>query len=422
MPPEVRVRRKQGHNICLPCAGMNLHPPTLLFVCAAVLLLAATVMTWFGARQRCYRGYWCWVSAQWLLAFGLGLQIAAPGSDLVSAAAHLLVLQWPVFVLMGLRRFYSRHGLPVHGAVDLVLLGLAWLGLAVALQTRASPSAQLIAWSVGPLLLLAYAAILVTRLTEFKGSAALQLLVIALGAAAFANLTRLVGAGSVPVLPHEALLAGTVIMLIPALVLVHAVLMLSFQRTEHTWTAEQRKLRYLADMDVVTRVANRRHFQELVADALITFEAEHSSVMTFDIDHFKRINEMFGHATGDDALRQVSQCMQDTLREMDVAGRLGGDEFACFLPDTLPKGAMAVASRMVSNLAAHQVAPRIAPLSLSFGIVQMHDGELIADALRRSEQALFEAKRQGRSRIVVATGPSDKPVFTNSRSLGLFGA
>jgi diguanylate cyclase len=401
---------------------MNLHSPTLLFVCTAVLLLAAGVMTWFGARQRCYRGYWCWVAAQWLLSLGLGLQIAAPRSDLVLAAAHLLVLQWPVFVLTGLRRFYSRHGLPVHGVVDLALLGLAWLGLALALQTQASVSAQLIAWSAGPSLLLAYAGLLVTRLTEFKGSAALQLLAIAMGAASLANLYRLVDASGAPSLPEEALLAGSASMLLPALVLVHAVLMLSFQRTEHTWTAEHRKLRYLADMDVVTRVANRRHFQELVADALVNFKSEHSSVMTFDIDHFKRINEMFGHATGDDALRQVSQCMQDTLREMDVAGRLGGDEFACFLPDTLPKGAMAVASRMVSNLAAHQVAPRIAPLSLSFGIVQMHEGELVADALRRAEQALFEAKRQGRSRIVVATGPSDKPVFTNSRTLGLFGA
>jgi diguanylate cyclase len=401
---------------------MTLHPPTLLFVCAAVLVLAATAMTWFGARQRCYRGYWCWVSAQWLLAAGLVLQIGAPRGDSVSAAAHLLVLQWPVLALAGLRRFYSRHGLPVRSTVDLSLLGFAWLGLVAALQTRAAAPVQLAAWSLGPVLLLGYAAALVTRLTEFKGSAALQLLAIALGAGALANLYRLSGLGGGPALPEQTLLAGSVIMLLPALVLVHVVLMLSFQRTETTWTAEQRKLRYLADMDVVTRVANRRHFQELVADALVNFKAEHASVMTFDIDHFKRINEMFGHATGDDALRQVSQCMQDTLRDMDVAGRLGGDEFACFLPDTLPKGAMAVASRMVSNLAGHQVAPRIAPLSLSFGIVQMHEGELIADALRRAEQALFEAKRQGRSRIVVATGPSDKPVFTNSRTLGLFGA
>jgi diguanylate cyclase (GGDEF)-like protein len=128
---------------------------------------------------------------------------------------------------------------------------------------------------------------------------------------------------------------------------------------------------------------------------------------------------MFGHASGDDALRQVSECMRETLREPDVAGRLGGDQFAVLLPDTAPKGAMVVASRIVTHLATRQVAPRIAPLSLSFGVVSLFEGETIADAIRRAEQALHEAKRQGRSRVVVATGSSDKPVFTNSRTLGL---
>jgi diguanylate cyclase len=144
-------------------------------------------------------------------------------------------------------------------------------------------------------------------------------------------------------------------------------------------------------------------------------------MITFDIDHFKRINEMFGHAAGDDALRQVSQCLRETLREFDVAGRVGSHEFVILLPDTLPKGAMAVASRMAAQLAARDVAPRMATLSLSFGIVRLFEGEGIADALRRAEQALFEAKRQGHSRIVVATGSSENPVFTNSRTLGLFG-
>ena len=401
---------------------MILHPPTLLFVCAAVVLLAAMVMTWFGARQRCYRGYWCWVWAQWLLGASLVLQLVGPRNDLVSAAAQLLVLQWPVFVLAGLRRFYSRHGLPVQGVVDLVLFGLAALGVAVAMQPRASAQTQLMAWSLGPLLLQAYAAILITRLAEFRSSAALQLLAIALGAAAIASLSRLVFTVDASAADPQALPIGSVIMILPAFVLVHVALMLSFQRTEHTWQAEQRKLRYLADMDVLTHVANRRHFQELAAGALASFKSEQASVMTFDIDHFKRINEMFGHASGDDALRQVSQCMRDTLREQDVAGRVGGDEFAILLPDTLPKAAMAVASRMVANLATHQVAPRIAPLSLSFGIAQMYEGETIVDALRRAEQALFEAKRQGRSRMVVATGSKDKPVFTNSRTIELFGA
>jgi diguanylate cyclase (GGDEF)-like protein len=401
---------------------MTLHPPTLLTVCGIAVLLAAATLTWFGARQSCYRGYWFWVTAQWLLGAGLVLQVGAASSDLVSAAAHLLVLQWPICVLAGLRRFYSRHGLPVHGGIDLGMLALAWLSVAMVLQTRASPSVELLAWCVGPMLLQAYVAVLVTRLAEFKSSPALQFLAIGLVAAALANGYRLAFAGSAPATVSETLLASSAIMVLPAIAMVPVVLMLSFQRTEHTWRAEQRKLRYMADMDVLTRVPNRRHFQQLATETLAATKAEEASVIAFDIDHFKRINEMFGHAAGDDALRQVSQCMRETLRELDVAGRVGSHEFVILLPETLPNGAMAVASRMVAKLAPHQDAPRMSALSLSFGIVRLYEGEAIADALRRAEQALFEARRQGRSRMVVATGSRENPVFTNSRTLGLFGA
>ncbi len=401
---------------------MALHPPTLLFVCALALLLSAAAMTWFGVRQTCYRGHWFWVAAQWLLGAGLTLQVVAPASDLVLAAAQLLLLQWPVCVLAGLRRFYSRHGLRVRGSVDLAMLALVWLGAAAVLQMGATPSVQWLVWCVGPMLLQAYAAILVTRLTEFKGSPALQFLAFAFFAAALTSAARLATRGMAPESIATALLTASVVMALPAIAMVAVVLVLNFQRTESTWRAEQRKLRYMADMDVLTRVANRRHFQELATDALAATKGEATSMIAFDIDHFKRINEMFGLAAGDDALRQVSHCLRETLREFDVAGRVGSHEFVILLPNTLPKGAMAVASRMVAQLATQEVAPRRAALSLSFGIVRLFEDETVADALRRAEQALYEARRQGRSRIVVATGSSDSPVFTNSRTLGLFGA
>ena len=401
---------------------MTLHSPTLLLVCSIALLLAAATLTWFSARENYYRGQWFWVAAQWLLGAGLALQVGSSGGELTLVAAHLLVLQWPLCVLAGLRRFYSRHGLGVHGSVDVALLGLAGLSAAAALQMRAPAGLQWLAWCVGPMLIQAYTAILIVRLAEFKSSPALQFLALALGAAALANAYRLGAVGDATSVVSQMLVAGSVIMVVPAIVMVPVALVLNFQRTEHTWRAEQRKLRYMADMDVLTRVPNRRHFQELATQALATTRAEDASMIAFDIDHFKRINEMFGHAAGDDALRQVSQCLRETLRELDVAGRVGSHEFVILLPDTLPKGAMAVASRMAAQLAARDVAPRMATLSLSFGVVRLYESEAIADAMRRAEQALFEARRQGRSRIVVATGSRDNPVFTNSRTLGLLGA
>ena len=137
-----------------------------------------------------------------------------------------------------------------------------------------------------------------------------------------------------------------------------------------------RKLRYLADIDVLTRVPNRRHFHELAARVLDAGAAPPCTLMMFDVDHFKRINDLLGHAAGDEALRQVARCVRDSLRTPDVAGRLGGDEFAVLLPGTGIDDAMTVAARIVARLADRQVAPTHAPLSLSFGVVQMHDGEI----------------------------------------------
>ena len=215
------------------------------------------------------------------------------------------------------------------------------------------------------------------------------------------------------------LLASGLVIVVSSLVMVYLALMLTNERSEANLRTMHRKLRYLADIDVLTRVPNRRHFHELAARVLDAGAPPPCTLMMFDVDHFKRINDLLGHAAGDEALRQVARCVRDSLRTPDVAGRLGGDEFAVLLPGTGVDDAMTVASRMVARLADRQVAPTHAPLSLSFGIVQMHEGETLDDALRRADQALYEAKRQGRSRAVAAFGLEARPVFGESRSLGL---
>ncbi len=418
--PKRAERPEKGITISpLRSLAMTLHPPSLLLAFLVALLLAAAVLTSSGWHGRAHRGHRWWVSAQWLLLAGLALQLAIPLSAPAAWLAHLLVLQWPISVLAGLRRFYSRHGLPIPGGMDAAVLLLAWLAVPIAVVQEAPRAWQNLAWCAGPAALQLYAAWLLSRLGEFRDTPELKWLALTLAFVGAASLFPLFEAGQSPLASIPAASAAGLLTTLPALLLVPFALLLSFRRSEHTSFATQRKLRYLADMDVLTRVPNRRHFQELATDALRTIKADNASVLMFDIDHFRRINDMFGHASGDDALRQVSECMRETLREPDVAGRLGGDQFAILLPDTASKGAMVVASRIVTQLATRQVAPRIAPLSLSFGVVSLLEHETIADAIRRAEQALHEAKRQGRSRVVVATGSSDKPVFTNSRTLGL---
>jgi diguanylate cyclase (GGDEF)-like protein len=411
----------------IPCCAiphMTLHLPTLLLLCIAALATSAGVMTLFGTTQHTYRGYWWWVAAQWLLTLGMALQLLREAWPIVLPLANLLLLQWPIVVLAGMRRFYSRHGLRLSPSVDWCLLGLAWLAWLVTWAMQGGLVARVAVYAAGAAGLHLYSALLLTRLAEFRDSSALKVLVAVTLLDAVVQLARLAAARpglGEPIVGDELLLAGGLVLVMTSLVMVYLALLLTNERTEGNLRAMHRKLRFLADIDVLTRVPNRRHFHELARRALAADEPGECALMMFDIDHFKRINDMLGHATGDEALRQVAHCVRESLRAQDVAGRLGGDEFAVLLPGTTVQDAMAVATRIARQLDDRQVAPHLAPLSLSFGMVQMHEGEAVPDALRRADQALYEAKRQGRSRAVIAAGIEEKPVFGESRQLGLTG-
>jgi diguanylate cyclase (GGDEF)-like protein len=401
---------------------MSLHLPTVLILGFAVLALSAAGMTLFGATQRVYRGFWWWTAAQWLLALGFLMQLFRGTQPELIPMSELLMLQWPVVVLGGMRRFYSRHGLKLPAAADWVLLAAASLVWVAFWAARAAPEVQIAAFSAGAMALHGYGAVMLTRLAEFKSSAALKTLVFLGGAAAASYALRLAQAlsGSESgTLAADVLVASGLIVVAAAMTMVYLALLFTYERTEDNLTAMQRKLRYLADIDVLTRIPNRRHFHELAAGALAGTDTEDATLLMFDIDHFKRINDVLGHATGDEALRQVSKCIRHCLRTRDIAGRLGGDEFAVLLPQTSVHDAMGVAQRIAVQLRDRQVAPVTAPLSLSFGVVQLNPAESIEEALRRADQALYEAKRQGRSRAVVAHGLEAMPVFGESRPVGL---
>ena len=401
---------------------MNLHLPTLMIVCVAALAASAGVMTLYGGTQRTYRGYWWWVSAQWLLALGCVLHLFRDSAPNLLPLANLLLLQWPVVVLVGTRHFCLRHASRVPQSLDWLMLALAYVVWLATWAGQASLGARVVAFAGGAAVLHLYGAAMLTRMAEFRSSSALKMLVALELVAATVQAMRLAltaSGASDGMAGTPLMLASGLVIVVSSLVMVYLALMLTNERTEGNLRALHRKLRFLADIDVLTRVPNRRHFHELASRTLAAGPATGCALMMFDIDHFKRINDLLGHATGDEALRQVARCVRDSLRTQDVAGRLGGDEFAVLLPGTGVQDAMAVAARIVGRLADRQVAPNLAPLSLSFGVVQMHAGEAVDDALRRADQALYEAKRQGRSRAVVASGLETGPVFGESRALGL---
>jgi diguanylate cyclase (GGDEF)-like protein len=372
-----------------------------LAMAAGGLAVAAVALARAGGRQRrSHRGWQWWVAAMGVGALGLLLAPWAATDRWAAAVLQIGLTAWAPFTLVGLRRFHARLGLPGNERIDwavlaLGALGTPWLPGAAVLGVHLYVGAMM--WSAhtpedaGPLRLVGTVVALVTLPPALAPWAS----------------------GRAPVI-EQAAVSGLALLLI-------AFVMLSLMndRTERELRESRRRLRVLANTDTLTSVPNRRHFHELAARLLRNATQDRPVLLVFDIDHFKLINDKLGHPAGDRALRLVGRCMQDALRAHDLAGRLGGDEFALLLNGTTLQQAIGVAERIVTQLQTQSAEHHLPVLTLSFGLVQAMAAESIDDALRRADQALYEAKRQGRSRAVAAQGDEDEPVFAESQRLGL---
>lgn len=172
------------------------------------------------------------------------------------------------------------------------------------------------------------------------------------------------------------------------------------------------ELRRLSITDSLTGLYNRRYFFKRLTASLIGFKRHHRPicVIMLDIDHFKMINDQYGHAAGDRVLSQVSVLMQERLRETDLLARLGGEEFAILLADTELKGAVDLAERIQKHLAALRVEYKNHSISVtvSMGVAISSVKDLNADEIMiRADHAMYKAKSGGRNAIVVSTSDAD---------------
>jgi diguanylate cyclase (GGDEF)-like protein len=121
------------------------------------------------------------------------------------------------------------------------------------------------------------------------------------------------------------------------------------------------------------------------------------SLALLDLDNFKQVNDRYGHAVGDEILRQVSQVLASTFRASDLAVRWGGDEFLILLPDVAAKGATIFAER--ARMQIETLTFSGGSITISGGVVEMGKDESPRDALARADAQLYEAKRGGRNRV-----------------------
>lgn len=175
----------------------------------------------------------------------------------------------------------------------------------------------------------------------------------------------------------------------------------------------QEDLERLANTDSLTGLPTRRFFMTQLASELARRQryGHPLSLLMLDLDHFKQINDQWGHAVGDDALRLFADSVQCCLRTQDVAGRLGGEEFAILLPETAENVAIPVAERIRARI---EHAPIITPkgkcsVTVSIGVTEASDGDDLESLLRRADEALYSAKQGGRNQVISTSERQSPP-------------
>ncbi|NPA03786.1 MAG: GGDEF domain-containing protein [Epsilonproteobacteria bacterium] len=163
-------------------------------------------------------------------------------------------------------------------------------------------------------------------------------------------------------------------------------------------TSNRSKLKY----DKLTGAITKDSFNEIIGLKMI--EAKHInaalSLIIFDIDHFKKINDTYGHLVGDAVLKELSELVRSNLRKSEYFVRWGGEEFVILLPGTSLKGAQMVAEKLRRVIEAHEF-PTVKKVTCSFGVTTLKSDDTIKSFMQRADEALYQSKNNGRNQVTV---------------------
>jgi diguanylate cyclase (GGDEF)-like protein len=258
-----------------------------------------------------------------------------------------------------------------------------------------------------------------SRLARIYASVGWWSMTLAMGLRAIFAATS-IGVGSVQVPAMEANITYLLVFIVAPITTTAAVLgliMMTVRRLaderEHA-LAEAREaaehFRELATYDSLTGAYNRRLFMDRADEELSQCRrnGQPFSLLLIDLDHFKKINDSYGHASGDEALRYTAKCVRNALRDYDVFGRLGGEEFAVALTGVDQAQALRVSNRLCETMAAETIChdKHSFGITMSGGVATARAGDTIASLLGAADVALYRAKDAGRNRIEPAAGLS----------------
>lgn len=385
--------------------------PMLLGLMVLLAIAVAATALWYVSRP--YAGPEFWMASGWTLILGVILFIGfmATGSPVLNVLGNAGQLAGEGLFLLGIFRFLGRP-LPISVITASVAVMVAfnvhyWL-------VGGSSDFLLGVYSTIAGLLPLQAIWLLLHSREDRATRPAQLLV-GFSLMLYSGVTLLRGyygyyhwLTDQPYMPpHQSfsyLLPYN--FAIPALVMGFiGVSLMTMQRILAVSRDHEERARHLATRDALTDLLNRRAFNAIAErDLARSLRQRYPLCIAFmDLDHFKRLNDDYGHSFGDDVLRLFADSWGEQLRSTDVLARYGGEEFVLLLPDTELAEARTILDRGRANIAAASIRCGDTPVTLTFsaGLAEAIPGDDVESLMSRADQALYRAKDSGRNRVVL---------------------
>jgi diguanylate cyclase (GGDEF)-like protein/PAS domain S-box-containing protein len=163
---------------------------------------------------------------------------------------------------------------------------------------------------------------------------------------------------------------------------------------------DRKRVEELAIYDYLTKLYNRSKLDEELSNEILRAARYKTPlcVILLDIDHFKNVNDSYGHQMGDSVLKQIAQLLKKNTRKVDILGRWGGEEFLIVIPSTSIEGGVQLAEKLRAGIESHAF-DSIGTQTASFGVTEYHDGDTLEGLIRHVDEALYRAKTNGRNRV-----------------------
>lgn len=379
-----------------------LHPPTMVLMVVVLYAALSLVLVYTYACRRTYPGFGAMTLAQVLWTGGLFLNFYRVFGDVPSLfLGNALMLSEGVVLFLGLARYGQMPDVQRRSNVNVALYGVTLLLLNYFLFVDFNTCRRAFVYSLFCALIygrIAFEPYLCrkwrTYPTQSVFSGIFGLVAVLFAFRAVISFQAVDCPTTAP--DNVAKLLLLIAMLCSPLI-VFSILAMTSSRVEAELREARDALRHLAETDALTGLPNRRHFLRLAEEALARAreEGRRVSLIMFDLDYFKDINDTHGHQAGDLVLCAVARCLERCLAAGDGAGRLGGEEFGLLLPGCDPAGAIDRAEGLRRALA--DLAPGGHAITASFGVAA---GDRDVDALLAlADECLYAAKRAGRNRV-----------------------